>query len=345
MATSGNASLLGKTLRFWYLATRCETESLIPFVDVRPTGRDGPRFRKTFKTQNEAAAFERYIIAEHANRKPWQEGQRDNRRLTELINVWWELHGQSLKRGEQRKTYLENLALEMGDPVAATISPKFYAGFRSNRLTEVSPNTVNHDLAYFKALFNELARLGEWHQPNPFADIRRVKTDDTELAYLELNQIEELLEALDNCRGSHAGITARVCLATGARWSEAATLKASQVKNNRITFAKTKSGRVRTVPIAPDLAKLIKINSPLVNGYSAFKRTVKNKLNIDLPAGQLSHVLRHTFASHFVMNGGNILTLQKILGHADIKMTMRYAHLAPEHLQEAVLYSPLSTIS
>ncbi len=44
------------------------------------------------------------------------------------------------------------------------------------------------------------------------------------------------------------------------------------------------------------------------------------------------HALRHTFASHFVMKGGNILTLQKILGHSDIKMTLRYAHLAPDFL-------------
>lgn len=44
------------------------------------------------------------------------------------------------------------------------------------------------------------------------------------------------------------------------------------------------------------------------------------------------HALRHTFASHFVMNGGNILALQKILGHSDIKMTLQYAHLAPDFL-------------
>lgn len=44
------------------------------------------------------------------------------------------------------------------------------------------------------------------------------------------------------------------------------------------------------------------------------------------------HLLRHTFASHFVMAGGNILALQRILGHSDVKMTMIYAHLAPDFL-------------
>lgn len=74
--------------------------------------------------------------------------------------------------------------------------------------------------------------------------------------------------------------------------------------------------------------------------YYAF-RSALERAEIELPAGQLTHVLRHTFASHFMMNGGNILVLQKILGHTDIKMTMRYAHFAPNHLEEALLLNPL----
>ncbi|WP_245710518.1 tyrosine-type recombinase/integrase [Allopseudospirillum japonicum] len=63
---------------------------------------------------------------------------------------------------------------------------------------------------------------------------------------------------------------------------------------------------------------------------------------IQLPAGQLTHVLRHTFASHFMANGGSILVLQKILGHSTLAMTMRYAHLAPDHLLDALSKLPLS---
>lgn len=40
-------------------------------------------------------------------------------------------------------------------------------------------------------------------------------------------------------------------------------------------------------------------------------------------------MIHHTFASHYMMQGGNIVTLQRILSHGDIKMTMRYSHLAP----------------
>lgn len=48
------------------------------------------------------------------------------------------------------------------------------------------------------------------------------------------------------------------------------------------------------------------------------------------------HDLRHTFASHLVMAGVNIRAVQELLGHKDIKMTMRYSHLSRQHLQEAV---------
>ena len=53
-------------------------------------------------------------------------------------------------------------------------------------------------------------------------------------------------------------------------------------------------------------------------------------------------MLRHTFASHFIMSGGNILTLQKILGHTSLVMTVRYAHLAPDHLKDALHFGPIA---
>lgn len=48
------------------------------------------------------------------------------------------------------------------------------------------------------------------------------------------------------------------------------------------------------------------------------------------------HSLRHTFASHLVMSGVDLPTVQKLLGHADIQTTMIYAHLMPDHLASAV---------
>ncbi|MCY1507064.1 Tyrosine recombinase XerC [compost metagenome] len=99
------------------------------------------------------------------------------------------------------------------------------------------------------------------------------------------------------------------------------------------------------MPIDPALEILIKEHwkrhGPFTGAISSFRRALVRS-GVQLPKGQASHALRHTFASHFIQKGGNILTLQKILGHSSLAMTMRYAHLAPEHLAEAVRLSPLA---
>ncbi len=65
-------------------------------------------------------------------------------------------------------------------------------------------------------------------------------------------------------------------------------------------------------------------------------------------AGPEPHILHHTFASHYMMGGGDILALQRILGHSSMTMTMtmtmRYAHLSPEHLESAMRLSPLAQL-
>ena len=46
-----------------------------------------------------------------------------------------------------------------------------------------------------------------------------------------------------------------------------------------------------------------------------------------------------------IMSGGHSVTLKEILGHASLSMTMRYAHLAPEHLHDAIRLGPMADIS
>jgi integrase len=113
-----------------------------------------------------------------------------------------------------------------------------------------------------------------------------------------------------------------------------------------ITLSNTKSGKVRSIPISSEFEATLRNHFQRYGDLAATLkgfRVALRKSDIQLPRGQASHVLRHTFAAHFVMRGGNILTLQKILGHASINMTLRYAHLAPDHLKEAVSLNPFST--
>lgn len=63
----------------------------------------------------------------------------------------------------------------------------------SNKLKEVSPRTLNLELAYFRAVFNELNRLGEWKGDNPLKNMRPFRTEEMEMAWLTQEQIALLL--------------------------------------------------------------------------------------------------------------------------------------------------------
>ncbi|AGI23147.1 bacteriophage integrase [Pseudomonas sp. ATCC 13867] len=89
--------------------------------------------------------------------------------------------------------------------------------------------------------------------------------------------------------------------------------------------------------MAKEIRQHWQTHGPFTNRLGVF-RIVLLSTSIKLPRGQASHMLRQTFASHFIMNGRHIVTLQHILGHASLSMTMRYAHLSHrDHLAEAVL--------
>ncbi|MDL0431298.1 tyrosine-type recombinase/integrase [Marinobacter sp. TBZ242] len=142
------------------------------------------------------------------------------------------------------------------------------------------------------------------------------------------HKIQNLLKTIEDfSQNPHVHLLTRICLATGARWGEAENLQLRHVQEGKLTFVNTKSGKSRSVPVAPELFEEIqehlKQHESFSFSLSAFRRAL-DKSGIQLPAGQSAHVLRHTFASHFVMNGGDTLTLQKILGHSTITMRVRY---------------------
>ena len=321
-------------------------------VDIQPNGRSGKRYRKTLPTKAEALAWETWVKAQVQQVPDWQPTRRDSRRLSDLIDVWHKHHGIGLRAGENTVSRLRLLCAALGNPYADQLKPDHFAEYRSRRLADgISANAVNREHAYLRAVFNELERMGLWKSGNPLSKVRQMKIAERELTFLSIEQIRALLDALQD----DALLIAKVCLATGARWSEAEGLRVSQVRAGQIHFTGTKSGKNRSIPIDDGLLKELAKHLEKKHGtagkmadryfsasYEAFRRAIEES-GLELPRGQLTHVLRHTFASHFMMNGGNILVLQRTLGHSSLTMTMRYAHLAPDHLQEVKNLNPLRT--
>lgn len=323
-------------------------------VDIQPGGRSGKRFRKTLPTKAEALAWETWVKSQVQQSPEWQPARRDGRRLLDLIELWHKHHGISLRAGANTVSRLRLLCSALGNPFADQLRPEDFAAYRSQRLANgITANNLNREHAYLRAVFNELERLGQWKGANPLAKVRQIKVAERELSFLNIDQIITLLDTLSD----DALLIAKICLCTGSRWSEAEGLRMSQVRNGQINYTGTKSGKNRTVPVDDSLIEELdahlerrygnaksRADRFFVYSYEAFRLAVE-KSGLELPRGQLTHVLRHTFASHFVMNGGNILVLQKILGHSSLTMTMRYAHLAPDHFQEAKAFNPLRTIN
>jgi integrase len=322
-------------------------------VNIQPGGRSGKRVKKTFSSKAEAIAWERHIQARVQETPEWAPPKKDARRLSDLVDIWHQHHGSGLKDGEGRKRILVAMCTTMGDPRADQFSPDQFAEYRMNRMAAgISANTMNREQAYLRAVFNETIRLGHWKKANPLQKLRAFKIQERELSYLEHDQIVTLLAQLDKSRNPHVSLVAKVCLATGARWGESETLRPSQVRNGLIQFVQTKSSKARAVPITDELEKSLKAHHKdagegeriFNTAYAAFREAL-TQTKLKLSVGQLTHILRHTFASHFMMNGGNILALQKVLGHHSLTMTMRYAHLSPEHLQETRRLNPLARLT
>lgn len=307
-------------------------------VDVRPSGRNGRRYRRTFETKTEAVKYEKYILAQHHN-KEWLDAPSDKRPLLELIELWYHFHGKNLKEGAVTRKKLIACCALMGNPLSQQLTANFYLHYRARRLDSISPKTANLELTRLQGVFSVLIAAGEFAGEHPLKSVAAVKLPANDMAFLTKPQIDHLLSLLEG----DMRLIVSICLSTGARWSEAQNLTGSQILADRINFIDTKNGKNRTVPITRELRSLLPSGNGrlFVDCYTPFLAVLKSS-GIALPKGQASHVLRHTFASHFVMNGGNILTLQRILGHSSIQMTMRYAHLSPDHLQEATLYNPLA---
>ena len=217
---------------------------------------------------------------------------------------------------------------------------------RHSRINQgITPNHMNHELTYLKSAFNELIRIGEWKSSNPYSRLKKLKFAERELSFLSFAEIHRLLSELESSRNRDVVTVSKICLSIGCRWGEAEKLRAEHVHAGKIHITATKNGRNRSIPISEELEAEIFDGRPrrgrlFKSCRAAFLYAVERS-GIELPRSQLTHVLRHTFASHFMMSGGNLLDLNKILGHETIQMTMRYAHLSPEHLAEAVRRNPL----
>ena len=245
---------------------------------------DGKRYKKNFPSSREARAWEADTLKQLAmGDSPIT--QKDPRRFSELIDLWYTLHGHTLKDGRKRRNRLRYTCQLMDNPLARQITATRFSQYRAMRLEQGrSENNCNRELSYIKALFNELIRHEEWLHENPIAKVRKIKFDEREMRYLTAEEIPILLQACEASKSDHLYKVVQVCLRTGARWGEACTLVPNDIKIEGqrawVTFEGTKSSKVRRVPVNVDFARYIrsnKIGGGMLFGdcLSAFRRALE----------------------------------------------------------------------
>lgn len=309
-------------------------------VDFYPEGEDGPRVRKRgFRTRLDALAF----IRDYSRKQ-----KQPAIRLRDLVTTWYNNHGHTLKDRKYRLSRTYGIVDRLGNPRVKDFRSSDWLEYRALRMQTVTASTINHEQRYLSAVFAECVRGGLLTE-NPIALVRQLRTEHHEMMFLTLPQCSHLLSECDASSNPFTWSVASICLATGARWGEAEKITSSSWLPGKIVFRDTKNGKDRAVPIQPELQE--RINEVVLPGpgrlFSSCRdafRSAYGRCGFVTPK-QLTHILRHTFASHYMMSGGDLLTLQRILGHGSINMTMRYAHLSPEHLVSATEHNPLALLA
>ena len=301
------------------------------------------RYRHTASTKLECIQYRDQQITDSKKKKP----DHDDRHLEELINIWYEARGVELADNERTRKNLMRFCSALNNPVAQKVTAKDWHRFKKLKRDEgMGDKTLNNILGYVNAVYNFLFKNGIIGYPNPLSSIEKIRIHEKELIYLTTDEIGALFRDIkQKCINPHVYMITKICLSTGARWGEIESRNNHHFKDNQVYLTYTKSKKNRVIPLSPELFLEVKQHiqekGEFTNSQEAFRRALL-RCGVRTVRGQASHVLRHTFASHFMMNGGNIRVLQTILGHSDIKMTEKYSKFSKDHLKDAVNLNPLN---
>jgi integrase len=268
-----------------------------------------------------------------------------------------------LKNTEQYRARAKTLLLRHTQPLLPLrldkVLPADITRLRDALLRRLAPGTVKNIVAQLGTIF-EWAQKQALCPRNPCRGIEQPRPARS-LDFLSQKEVTALLIAAaqkTNMKGRMLHLGIALAVHTGLRKGELFGLRWSDLDldTRRLTVARSyrttpKNGQARHLRLPQFLVPLLQTwrercppspdGTVLPLGAGDFKVGSRNamlglpRLLSDVGIRLLPHpwhLLRHTFASHFVMQGGNILSLQKILGHSDLKMTLVYAHLAPDFL-------------
>ena len=250
---------------------------------------------------------------------------------------------------KSKRLFIKQLVDTFGHLQLRFINTRLIEQYQTDRTNKGNkPATVNRLLATLKHC---IPKGYQWEMLSDdtlkrVRQVRLLEENNRRLRYLSKDECQELLS---HCQGNTRAIVI-TALNTGCRKGEILSLKWDNVdlKHGFILLDITKNGDRREIPINDTLRHTLqgltrRLDIPYVfhdaitgKPYQDVKRSFNTALRKAGIKDFHFHDLRHTFASHLVMAGVDITTVSRLLGHKSLTMTLRYSHLAPEHLSNAV---------
>jgi len=216
------------------------------------------------------------------------------------------------------------------------------------QLTERYANaTVNRYKAVISVIFS-FARRSLFAIDNPVMRIPALQEHNARTRFLSTTERTSLLNACKQSTWSKLYLLVLMAITTGARRSELLNLTWADIDLKRqLAYIRTsKNGEPRTLPLTQAITELL---SRLNQDYSLvfhsercptkpydFTKQWLKALEIAAIKDFRFHDLRHTCASYLAQGGASLLEIGEVLGHKQIQMTKRYAHLCVSHKQELI---------
>ena len=281
-----------------------------------------------------------------------------------LIDRYWDEYASKKKSSDRERSILEGVREELGTMFVREVDgravDRWYQGLTAKR--GLSPGTA---VRHFNVMHHMMEKAATIWAPetgidrNPAGLVEVKRPDDQRERYLSAEELYRLKAALDGKmhRQDHRAINRTfyrlrlivlIALTTGMRMAEIFALTWGDVLYREgliAVHAKLKGGKIRYVPMTPELAAEIQRFPAVIgedrvfppkHGARGERQRVEGSFETVLELADIPnfrfHDLRHTFASWYMMNGGDLYELAKILGHSNIKMTERYAKLGKGHI-------------
>jgi integrase len=316
------------------------------YIDYRLNGKRYRESTNTTKRREAELILDRFKQEAKKAKRPEIKEIKTEHKLVELAQEYLKWTERQ-RVHKTKKIWVKQLVQAFGTLYVKDLNTRIIEQWQSVRLKYNKPSTVNRLTGCLKHMINKGV---DWDMATEesLKQVRKVKPLEENNRRLRFLTIEECQTLIDCC-APHLKPIVIVALHTGMRRGEILGLKWKQVDLNHgfILLDTTKNGERKEIPIDDTLKEMFNemphsIESLYVftdrdgNPYKSIKHSFSTALRKAGIYDFRFHDCRHTFASHLVMAGVDLVSVKELLGHKSLKMTLRYAHLAAGHKRKAV---------